>query len=173
MRTEEDSVRVGRLKNTLVRAIRVSSGSVQLTSRGTVQDAEGVRFTHTSKGTHLDGKELRHQEDAACLGGLCRASSSVVRLPLALLLGERIRDLFWNFIDQQPGVVQKYSKTIKQNNNIIPEHHVDAFRLLSAILLSCDVIELVRAHRCTTPLRAGILEAWAARAQDPGIRAVN
>ena len=63
MRTEEDFVRAGRLKKTLVRVNRVSSSSVQLTSRGRKQDAEGVRFTQPLMGTPLDAKELRHQED--------------------------------------------------------------------------------------------------------------
>ena len=118
MRIEEDFVRVGRLKNTR---------SVQLTSRGRVQDAEGVRFTQPSKGTQLDAKELRRQEDAACLGGMRRALSSVARLPSALLHGKQIRDLCWDFVDQQPGVVSVCSGAIGPTGGIIPEHFVDAF----------------------------------------------
>ena len=58
-------------------------------------------------GTQLDATGLRLQEDAARVGGMCLASSSVARLPSALLLGKQTGDLYWNFIDDQAGVVSE------------------------------------------------------------------
>ena len=166
MLTEEDFVRVGRLKNTLVRVNRASSGSVQLTSRGRVQDAEGVRFSQPLNGTELDAKELRHQEDSACFGWMCRASSSVARLPSALLLGKQIRDQCWNSIDAQPRVASECLGAIGQKGGRIPVHYVDAFGFKLALLLSFDDIEPVRGHRCTTPVRT---VSWKHRPQGPMI----
>ena len=74
MRRKEDFVRVGLSDRGVIRFV------VQLTSRGRVQDSGSVRLTQPLKGTQLDAKELRNQEDLACCGGMCRASSSVARL---------------------------------------------------------------------------------------------
>ena len=56
---------------------------------------------------------------------------------------------------------------------MIPEPYVDASRFKLAVLLSCDEPERVRRHRCTTPVQAGMLEAWAAKAEGPGIGTVD
>ena len=100
-----------------------------------MQHDDGVRSTQPLKGTQLDAKELRQQEDAECLGGMCRASSSVARLPSALLFGKQIRDLCWHFIDEQPGVVSEYLGASGQKGCRIPEHCVDTFRLKLAVTI--------------------------------------
>ena len=61
-------------------------------STGCVPD---VSVLMPSNCTQLNAKELRHQDDAACLGGMRGASSSVVRPPSAFLLGKQIRDPCW------------------------------------------------------------------------------
>ena len=62
---------------------------------------------------------------------------------------------------------------IGQKGGRIPQHNGSAFRWKLAVLLGRDDIELVRRHQCATPVRAGILEAWAASAEDLGIGVVG
>ena len=136
-------------------------------------DAERVEFEHHLRLPGADPKADRKREDDECLGGMARTSRAVAALPGHLVLGGRLRRALDDFVRLRPHVVQDCLSALGSDDPAAGPRECDLrdVRELLGGLLGASSTEAVAAGDVTSPVRAGLLHAWATQAGDPGASA--
>ena len=114
-------------------------------------------------------KALHKQQDDACIGGMARTARCVAALPGNLVAGGHMRKLLDTFIADHPDVVEQCCSAIgAEAPDAGPsESSLEEFRRRMAVHFGVTDIGPVMNGDCTSPIRSGLLTAWARKANDP------
>jgi hypothetical protein len=148
----------------------VPSGSVGGRAGG-LPEADKVTFSTQLRGAQDGGKRaMRQLEDEDCIGGMARTARCVAALPGNLVAGGQIRVLLDRFVAARPTLVERCCEAIGSDvTGAGPSDEIlDELRQALAVHLVVTDIGPVANGDCTSTIRAGLLEAWARRAGDPG-----
>jgi hypothetical protein len=139
-----------------------------------IPEAEAVEFTSQLRGYRSGGKKAtRKQEDIDCIGGMARTSRCVAALPGNIVAGGQIRVLMDAFLLRWPDLIATCCSAIgAEDPSAGPsEASLDELREILAVHLRTSDTGPVANGDCTSPIRAGLLSAWASKAGDPGAAA--
>ena len=121
-------------------------------------------------------KDVRKTEDNNCLAGMRNAHRAVARIPGWMVVGKKLRKVTEGFFSEFPGALSECLESISGDPDLRKgpkEVTLEAFReKLSRAFGNCSTLP-VDAGDCDTKIRADLIGAIAAEANDPGIFAVD
>ena len=165
----------GRWANTLIRRDLLKV-RLQTSNRSPRSAADTPQVTFNTPLRPRDSKPLPALEDPnCCICGLVDTWKVLDRIPAHKTLGPRIAQLIDSYFDLNPTVEQMLVAGIgssKVNSECLEEAIFPLRCQLAALLAVGGALpdtEPVASGCCTTPIRAGMLQAWAAAARDPAL----
>ncbi len=115
-------------------------------------------------------KDIRRFQDYECIGGMARAARCVAALPGNIVAGGQIRRILDEFIQDKLATIDACVNALGREVPDAGPSDEDLNDLRGRLARFLQVSDLgpVQIGDCTSPIRAGLLEAWAAKAGDPG-----